>query len=106
VLFDESTRPSLRPRLGMRIYPTAYAGLQDIAIKSPWWQTDGWRDSTWPLASVTDRLLGMNTVWIVEYKAAGQPADTYDLATMASQGFTVTERYVEHRSEVLELQRT
>ncbi|HEY4267835.1 MAG TPA: glycosyltransferase family 39 protein, partial [Galbitalea sp.] len=94
VLFDEATRPSLRPRLGMRIYPAAYAGLQDIAIKSPWWQTDGWRDSTWALPSITDRLLGMNTVWIVEYKGAGQPADTYDLATMASQGFRVTARYV------------
>ena len=105
VLFDEATRPSLRPRLSMRIYPAAYAGLQDIAIKSPWWQTDGWRDSTWPLASVEGRLLGIDTVWIIEYKAAGQPADTYDLATMANQGFTVAARYVEHRSEVLELQR-
>jgi mannosyltransferase len=105
ILFDESTRPSKAMRLAMHGYPAAFAGLTDIALRSPWRDTVNWHDSTYPLAQVASRLDSVNTVWLVEYRAPGAAADNYDLATLAGTGFTVRRRYDEHASVVIELTR-
>ena len=107
ILFDESTRPSRAPRLAMHGYPAAFVGLSDIALRSPWYDTTNWHDSTYPLSQVTQRLLAVRTVWLVEYRSpgAGSVADTWDLATLANEGFHVQHRYQEHASVVIELTR-
>lgn len=105
VLFDEGSRPSQRPRLGMRAYPAAYRGLKDIALKSYWWQTANWYDATYPLSDVTDRLEGADTVWLLEHRTAGGSADTWDLATLESLGWVVSTTFQEHSSVILKLTR-
>lgn len=104
ILFDESTKPSKRPRLAMRTYPAAFVGLRDIQIKSPWYDTTSWHDSVNPLDQVSDRLAGIHTLWLIEYRAAGTAADSYDLSELGTLGYSVTRTFSEHRSVVLELE--
>jgi mannosyltransferase len=101
ILFDEGSRPSQRLRLAMRGYPQSFVRLHDIALRSYWWQTLNWRDSTYLLSEVTGRLDGITTVWMLEYRAPGGTAHTYNLATLASLGYTVTETFFEHSSVIL-----
>jgi mannosyltransferase len=101
ILFDEGSRPSQRLRLAMRGYPQSFVGLHDIALRSYWWQTLNWRDSTYPLTEVTHRLDGVTTVWMLEYRSPGGTAHTYNLATLASLGYTVTQTFSEHSSVIL-----
>lgn len=105
VLFDESTRPSRLVRLSMHAYPASFTGLVDVGLKKPYYQTLSWRDSTYPLAAVTQRLSGIDTVWLVEYRLPGAAADTYDLATLTSLGYRIEHSYREHASEVIQLVR-
>ncbi|HEX3724043.1 MAG TPA: glycosyltransferase family 39 protein, partial [Nitrolancea sp.] len=105
ILFDESTRPSRRPRLAMRAYPDSFAGLTDIALKTPWWATDSWRDSTYPLDAVASRLRGINTVWLIEYRDSGTSGDTYDLPALENNGYSIVKRQDEYRSVIIELRR-
>jgi mannosyltransferase len=106
MLFDEGINPSKRPRLGMRAYPYAYVGLKDIALKTPWWNTNYWSDSTYTLDQVPERLNGVRTVWLTEYRAPGSATyDQYDLSTLASLKFTVVKTYELHSNVVIELHR-
>ncbi|MHB1173005.1 MAG: glycosyltransferase family 39 protein [Lacisediminihabitans sp.] len=105
VLFDESLQPSKRLRLAMHGYPDAFQGLNDIALKVPYTESLWWSDSTYPLDHVTGRLATVQRVWLIEYRAPGKPAGTYDLATLYTLGFTITNQYPLHRSVVLELNR-
>ncbi|CAN5240975.1 glycosyltransferase family 39 protein [soil metagenome] len=101
ILFDESTRPSRLMRLSMHGYPASYTGLIDIGLDQPWSNTDGWRDTTVSLSEVPTRLDSIDTVWMVEYRGTQTTADTYDIATLHSLGFTEKQRYTEHASEVI-----
>jgi mannosyltransferase len=106
MLFDEGINPSKRPRLGMRTYPYAYVGLVDIALKTPWWKTNYWSDSTYTLDQVPGRLNGVPTVWLTEYRTPGASTyDTYDLSTLSSLGYTVVKKYELHSNVVIELHR-
>jgi mannosyltransferase len=103
VLFDESARVSRRPRLAEYTYPAAFVGLKDITLKTPYYDSSTWYDSTYPLTSVENKLDSVNTVWMLEYRAPGGTMDTYDLQTLKSLGFTITKEFPEHASVVLEL---
>ncbi len=105
ILFDETARPSRRPRLALRMYPAGFVGLRDVALKSPWWQTDGWDDTVYPLASVASRLDGIHRVWLIELRWPGQKPENYDLSTLAHLGYTTVHRYQEHSDVIVELTR-
>ncbi|WP_349898582.1 glycosyltransferase family 39 protein [Parafrigoribacterium soli] len=105
VLFDEAARPSRRPRLAMRMYPAGFAGLEDVALRSPFWMTDVWHDSVYPLASVGLRLGGIHTVWLVELHWPGEKAARYDLGTLSRLGYSEVHRYEEHSDDIIELTR-
>ena len=105
ILFDESARPSQKPRLAMRAYPNDFVGLKDIALDQPWYDTDNWADSTYPLEQVTDRLNGVGTVWLIEHRAVGGKADTWDISTLEQEGYTTVSEHKEYSSEILELTR-
>lgn len=101
VLFDESTRPSLKPRLSMRAYPESYAGLVDVGLKTPYYNTISWRDSASALSAVPQRLDGIDTVWMIEYHLSGHAASTYNQAELARLGFRAQHTYREHASDVI-----
>lgn len=105
ILFDEGTRPSRAPRLALRTYPTYFAGLTDVSLKTPWYDTTSWHDAVYPSSAVPARIGSLATVWLVEYRLPGTEADTYDRAVLASLGFVVVAEYPEHTSVVLKLTR-
>lgn len=105
ILFDETINPSKRPRLAMRAYPSDFAGLKDVALKTPWWGTDNWDDAIYPLADVSSRLDGVRTVWLIEYRHSGGTPDIYDLPTLAQLDYTRVRTVQEHSSIIIEFQR-
>lgn len=105
IVFDEATRLSRRPRLALRLYPADFAGLKDVTLKSPWWATDGWYDSTFSLESVASRLDGVPRVWLIEARWPGEKASHFDLSTLSRLGFTTANRYPEHSDVIVELTR-
>jgi mannosyltransferase len=105
VVFDESTRPSLRLRLAMHTYPSAFAGLNDITLNRPYAQNPWWSDTTYKVRTVAGRFSGVDRVWLFEYHPAGQEPDSYGLADLRALGFDVAASYPAHRSVVYELTR-
>ena len=105
ILFDEDTRPSRAPRLALRTYPSAFAGLTDVALKAPWYDTTNWHDSVYPSSAIAARIGSMKTLWLVEYRLPGTQADTYDRSILSSLGFVIVAEYPQHSSVVLKLTR-
>jgi len=105
ILFDEGTRPSRAPRLALRTYPSAFAGLTDVALKAPWYDTTNWHDSVYPSSAIAARIGSMKTLWLVEYRLPGTQADTYDRSILSSLGFVIVAEYPQHSSVVLKLTR-
>lgn len=89
IVFDESVRPSRRPRLAMYAYPHGFDGLVDLGLVRPHHETDGLWDVTAPLAEVGHRLEGIDRVVVVSRSADGVDAD---VATLQREGFGLAER--------------
>ncbi|MDQ1582187.1 MAG: mannosyltransferase [Microbacteriaceae bacterium] len=103
VVFDESTQPSKRLRLAMHTYPSAFKGIKDVTLKVPYYKNTWWWDTFYTVPQVADRFANINTVWLLEYKFPGKPADTYGMADLKQLGYTVTRSYTDERSVVYEL---
>lgn len=103
VAFDDSVRPSRRPRLAMRTYPQDFAGLLDPTLETPYWRNVTWYDSTLTLAraEATGRLAGITRIWLVEYATAGA-ADSNGTAALKAAGFHQVTTVHEYRSAILE----
>jgi mannosyltransferase len=107
VAFDESTRPSRRPRLAMRTYPAGFAGLADPTLRTPFTESTNWRDALYTIHNAVDlgRFNGVRRVWLVEY-ASGSHVDSSGIPDLEAAGFSIAHRYLDHRSEVVLLTRT
>lgn len=107
VVFDESTRPSQRPRLAMRTYAAGFAGLRDVTLDVPYTSNNGWADRAYtvPQAAARGRFDGVSRVWLIEL-VPGHKAHTYGLAGLEALGFRVTGAAIRtHRTEILQLAR-
>ncbi|MDQ0574386.1 mannosyltransferase [Agromyces albus] len=89
IVFDESVRPSRRPRLAMHAYPSGFEGLVDLGLVRPYDETAQLWDVTAPLAEVSERLDGVDRVVVVSRSANGVDDDT---ATLRREGFEEVER--------------
>jgi mannosyltransferase len=89
IVFDESVRPSRRPRLAMYAYPGGFDGLVDLGLVRSHDETDGLWDVAAPLSQVRDRLAGIDRVVVVSRSARGVDDD---IATLRREGFELTER--------------
>jgi mannosyltransferase len=120
VVFEEGTRPSRAPRLGLRLYPQEYAGLIDPTLVTPYWQRAGLWDRVAPVSKVSGALSTTNTVWDVELVDSASPAGPADAAGLAAAaglaghsnlpdleqlGFTVIRQIPVHRTIVYQLVR-
>lgn len=111
VVFDQSAKPSQRPRLAMRTYPTGFAGLKDPTLRVPYYRNDGWADRAFSVtqAAERDRFDGVERVWLIEVAqdgVPGAPPDTWGLAELRAIGFTESGRTIAtHRSVIVELTR-
>ncbi|MBT2516850.1 glycosyltransferase family 39 protein [Streptomyces sp. ISL-90] len=101
IVFDADTKPSRRPRLAMHLYPSDFAGLQDVALRTPYVQRAGIWDRTVPVSDVAPTL-DEPTVWAVELVGHGEPAD---VAALEASGYEVADSQLIHRSVVYRLEK-
>ncbi|WP_394768302.1 glycosyltransferase family 39 protein [Lacisediminihabitans sp.] len=101
VAFDESVRPSRRPRLALRTYPAGFAGLHDVMLEAPYYRNTSWPDRVYSLAKTASlgRLAAVDRLWLVEY-ATPTHVDAYGIDTLAALGFARTAEYRTHRSVI------
>ncbi|MFF1877436.1 glycosyltransferase family 39 protein [Leifsonia sp. NPDC058230] len=107
VVFDESTKPSKRPRLAMLTYPAGFRGLVDVAVRTPFASSRTWHDSamTVPQAERAGRFDGIRHVWLIEL-ADGATVDSYGRADLEHLGYQEVGRtLVTHASRITELAR-
>ncbi|GAB3040860.1 glycosyltransferase family 39 protein [Parafrigoribacterium mesophilum] len=106
VVFDETARPSLRPRLAMHTYPDGFAGLRDVTLEVPFQRNRTWYDKAYRVERALElgRFAGVDRVWLVEYSDGIAP-DSYGLPALRAAGFSVVQRLDGHRSVILELAR-
>lgn len=106
VAFDDTVRPSRRTRLALRTYPAGFAGLDDVTLETPWYDTTNWYDATYTLgqAQALGRLDGVTRLWLVEYALPGH-VDTDGIATASAAGFREAATISTHRSSIIEFTR-
>ncbi|ODA89583.1 hypothetical protein ATY41_04720 [Leifsonia xyli subsp. xyli] len=106
-VFDESTRPSRRPRLAARTYPAGFAAVKDVTLRTPFAENIGWEDKAYsvPEAAALGRFDGVHRVWLIEDDQDGNLSD-YGLADLEALGFEETGlRIPTHRTLLIELSR-
>ncbi|WP_226654161.1 hypothetical protein [Leifsonia sp. LS1] len=107
VVFDESTRPSQRPRLAMHTYPAGFVNARDVTLEIPYAQNIGWADRAYGVADAAaiGRFDGVHRVWLVENDIDGRLSD-YGRDALLELGFEPTGRVVDtHRTAIIELTR-
>lgn len=101
VVFDESERPSRRPRLALHTYPAGFVGLRDVALEIPAADNNTWYDRAYPIDTAISlgKLAGSDRVWLIDYSAPGQ-SSSYGVGALTALGFTATETFRTHRSVI------
>ena len=105
IVFDESVRPSRKPRLAMHLYPASFTGLRDVTLDTAYADTGSLWDTTRPLESVLDSLAGTDTVWLVQYSGSSEDKAGTDLRTLQDLGFSVASTATVVHTTITELTR-
>ncbi|NEN05782.1 hypothetical protein G3T36_07840 [Diaminobutyricibacter tongyongensis] len=106
VVFDESARPSRKPRLAMHAYPAGFVNTRDVTLSVPYTANSGWADRAYSVAQAASigRFDGIRRVWLIEY-ANGKP-DTYGTADLERIGFKESGAVIHtHRGLIVEFTR-
>ena len=106
VVFDESSRPSRRPRLALRLYPDSFAGLVDVGLKTPFGNTTGIWDVSVPISDDPSRVAGFGTVWLLETTGSHDNRTATTLRELIRLGFVETSHTLIHRTEIHEMTRS
>jgi mannosyltransferase len=106
IVFDESVRPSRRPRLALDTDPAAFAGVTDVLLKTPYTESATWHATTYSIAEAAalGRFADTSRVWLVEYETGAAP-DTWGVAELEAMGYRVAQNTDLHRSDVYLLTR-
>lgn len=105
LVFDESVVPWRTPRLAIHLYPDSFQGLRDVTLARPFQETDGLWDETVPLLEATDRLMNIDTVWLLQYKGSSQSKSGTDILTLQRLGYKVAETTTVNRTIIIEMTR-
>jgi mannosyltransferase len=105
IIFDESTRPSRRPRLAMHLYPAAFVGLVDVTLDQNFQELDELWDTTVPLAAVESRLTGIDRAWVLQNVGSAEAAAGTDVALLHRLGFSTASSQTVNRTIIIELTR-
>ncbi|TPW77958.1 glycosyltransferase family 39 protein [Schumannella soli] len=101
VIFDQTVKPSQRPRVILHLYPQLTQKLDDVALRTPFDQKAGIWDSVWPVDRLGDRLAGHRVVWAVEVTGSGSP----DLTQLHRLGYVETQTIPVHRTVLIRLEK-
>jgi mannosyltransferase len=103
VVFDQSTKPSRNPRLALDLYPTAFAGLKDVALSVSFAQRHALWDQVTPNRASGARIGSSADVWAIELSTASGAPD--DVAFLKTLGYEVESAELIHRTTVYHLVR-
>ncbi|MDL9978313.1 glycosyltransferase family 39 protein [Microbacterium sp. ASV49] len=92
VVFDESTRPSRRPRLAKYGYPAGFDDLEDVTLQTSYLDGLTLRDYAFTVqsAAILGRFDGVDRVWMIEYAPSPGHADTYGVRDLEAIGYHAT----------------
>jgi mannosyltransferase len=92
VVFDESTRPSRRPRLAKYGYPAGFTAVTDVTLQTSYLDGLTLRDYAYTVQSAarSGRFDGVERVWMVEYASSPGHADTYGVRDLEAIGYHPT----------------
>ena len=99
IVFDQTTKPSRDPRLALRLYPSSFTSVTDVALITPFNETSGLWDITASLAELS--LGGYPTVWAVELDHGTDPVP--DVAYLEAHGYVVESSILIHRTTIYHL---
>ncbi len=105
VVFDDSTRPSLRPRLALRMYPAEWRGIADLELTTPYNRTSWLWDRTASLDEVAPRLDTVTRVLAVELEGSRDQTSHTDVDTLEDLGFTLRHTRVIDNTVIYQLTR-
>jgi mannosyltransferase len=97
IVFDDSVRPSRKPRLALNLYPDRFDGLDDVALRRPLAATTRLWDSVAPIEEI-DGVRTHARVWVVVVGRKGPELDT-----LRSLGFSVERGIPVNRVVVYEM---
>lgn len=102
IVFDDSVRPSRRPRLAMDTDPEEFAAVSDLTLKTSYADRASWHSSDYTVAEAAGlgRFSGVDRVWVVEYVRGGQEG-TYGIADLEALGYRQADSIRLHSSVVL-----
>ena len=102
VVFDETTRPSRKLQLALRLYPQYFTGLAGVTLRTPFTQRSGIWDSVWPIALA---LQSTTTVWDLESTTPGSTVSPANIVALERLGYTISHQIPVHRAVAYELTR-
>ena len=105
VVFDETTRPSRKPRLALRLYPQYFTGLSDVTLRTPYTERSGIWDSVWPIVQIAPSLQGISAVWDIELTTPGSVSPPVNVLALERLGYTISRQIPVHRTIVYKLTR-
>ena len=97
IVFDDSVRPSRKPRLALRLYPEGFTDVVDLELRRSFDQTDYLWDEVTDLGAVSSDLATMSRVWVVARSAHGTDADE---AVLRREGFDLQATYDTHQNTI------
>ncbi|UCR88969.1 glycosyltransferase family 39 protein [Mycetocola spongiae] len=106
VIFDSTPINARKPRLALHLYPEAFAGLEDVGLRTRFDLTDGLWDRSYGLDDTIARLDGATTVWFVQAseKFSTDPERSAEyLPALEAAGYTVVDSVRHNQSEIFEL---
>ncbi|CAN5143148.1 glycosyltransferase family 39 protein [soil metagenome] len=105
VVFDETAKPSRKPRLALHLYPQYFTGLSDVTLRTPYTQRSGIWDSVWPIAAIAPSLQTTSTVWDLELVTPGSTGIPANIVALERLGYSISRQIPVHRTVVYELTR-
>jgi mannosyltransferase len=109
VVFDESTRPSRRPRLAKYGYPAGFVDVEDVTLQASYLDQPTLRDDAYTVQSAArlGRFDGVDRVWLIEYASSQGHADTYGVRDLEAIGYRPTSTSIAtHRGLIILYERT
>lgn len=101
IVFDDTVRPSRKPRLALNLYPKQFAGLDDVQLVTPYRSRPALWDEVAPLSARAGSLTQHDVFWAIESRGTRST----DLSELHALGFVVDETLPVHRSIVYKLER-
>jgi len=99
VVFDESVKPRLKPRLALDLFPDDFTGIDDIALVAHAADGSNLWDDVSPLDTLGAEVTSHRVVWAVE----ATHSTSTDLDVLAAFGYQVVNTVTLHRTVLYEL---